>query len=323
MTLPFVHAAAGSIIALALLSTGVLAQNYPERWLRIIVGFSAGGATDVGARLVAQQLAPLLGQAVVVENKPGAGGEIAQDFVAKAPPGGYTLLMASAGNATQPAIRRELPFDPVKDFAWISTVTTYPFVIVTGPQAPFKSLADFIARAKAEPGKFSWGSAGVGTSGHLLGEWLSDATGIELLHVPYKGQANALIEVIAGRINLDIEPLVQMVPHVKAGKMRALAVTSREPSSFLPEVPTAVQAVPGYVFQSWLGVAAPAATSPEIVARLNRELRRLLADPEVQKRLTEIGGVAAPSSPEEMRAQVASEVDRWRQLVKNRRIEQH
>ena len=322
MTRSFVRTVARGVFALALCTTGVWAQGYPERPVRIIVGFTAGGTTDVVARLVAQYLAPLLKQSVVVENKPGAGGVIGSEVVAKAPPDGYTLLMASAGNATAAAIYRKLPFDPVKAFAWIGTATAYPFVISTGSQSRFKSLADVIAAAKAAPGRISYGSAGVGVSGHLLGEWLSDAIHIDLLHVPFKGGTGAMIEVMAGRIDFIIEPIVSTLPQVKAGKLRALAVTSNKPTNFLPGVPAAVATAPGYEFQSWLGLAAPAGTPAAIVERLNRELRRLLADAEVQKRLAEFAGVAAPSSPGAMRAQVASEIERWRQLVKNRKIPQ-
>jgi tripartite-type tricarboxylate transporter receptor subunit TctC len=322
MTSSFVRAAARGAFALALCATGVWAQGYPERPVRLIVSFTAGGTTDIVARLFAQQLAPLLNQPVVVENKPGAGGLIGTDFVAKAPPDGYTLLLANAGQTIAAAIRRKLPFEPVQDFAWISTRTTYPFVISTGMKSPLKSLADVIARTKAEPGKVSYGTSGVGVSGHFLGEWFSDVTVIDLLHVPFEGGAGAVMEVIAGRIDLQFEPVIGALPHVKEAKLRALAVTSRQPTSLLPDVPAAAQTVPGYVFQSWLGLAAPAATAPAIVARLNRELRRILGEPDVQKRLAEFGGVAAPSTPDEMRAQVTSEIDRWPQLVNNRHIEQ-
>jgi tripartite-type tricarboxylate transporter receptor subunit TctC len=321
MTSSFVRAAARGAFALALCTTGVWAQGYPERPVRLIVGFTAGGTTDVVARLLAQQLAPLLGQPVVVENKPGAGGIVGADFVAKAPPDGYTLLQASAGLTTTAAIMRKLPFDTVQAFAWIGTATTYPLVISTGSTSPLKSLAEVIARAKAEPGKITYGTAGVGTAGHFLAEWFSDAAGVEMLHVPFKG-AGAYIEVMAGRVDLAFDPVVATLPLVKGGKLRALAVTSRQPTSSLPDVPVAAQMVPGYVFQSWLGLAAPAGTPPAIVERLNRELRRILADPEVQKRLAEFGGAPAPSSADEMRAQVIAEIDRWRQLVNSRHIEQ-
>lgn len=313
--------ARAAIIATVLCTTGTWAQSYPERPVRIIVGFAPGGSSDIVARIAAQQLAPLLGQPVVVENKAGAGGLIASDFVAKAPPDGYALLLATAGHSTQAAIMKELPFEPITGFAWISTLTRYPFLIVTGPQSPLNSLADLIARARAAPRRMTYATVGVGTSQHMLAEWFSAETGIELLHVPFKGGAAPSAEVMLGRVDIMFETITATLPNVKAGKLRALAVTSPQPASFLPDVPAAAQTVHQFVFQSWLGLAAPAATPRAIVERLNRDVRRVLADPEVQKRFAALGGAAAPSSPEEMRAQVASEIERWQRIVTSRNIE--
>jgi tripartite-type tricarboxylate transporter receptor subunit TctC len=297
------------------------AQSYPDRPVKLIVGFAAGGSGDTVARIVAQHLAPLLGQPVVVENKPGAGGMIGAEFVAKAAPDGHTLLFVPSGHATAAAIMRKLPFEPVKDFAWITTVTTYPFVIATRPQSPLTSLSDVIARSKAEPGKISYSSVGIGTAGHLLGEWFSADARIEMLHVPFRGGTTPLIEVQAGRVDLMFDTMTLTLPHIKAGRLRALAITGRQPAESIPDVPIAAQTVPGFVFQSWLGVVAPGATPPAIVERLNRDLRRVLAESDVQKRLADLGGGAAPISPEAMRAQVESEVARWRKLVESRGIE--
>ena len=296
-------------------------QAYPERPVRIIVGFPPGGSSDTVARVVAQSLSPLLGQPVVVENRPGAGGVIGSDLVAKAAPDGYTLLLATAGHSTAAAMMAKLPFDAVRDFAWISTVTTYPFVIATAADSPIQSLPDMIARAKAAPRKLSYSSAGVGTSHHLLGEWLSAEAGIEMLHVPFKGGTSPLTEVVAGRVDVMFETMTLVLPHIKSGKLRALAVTSPEPKDYLPEVPPVAKSVPGVVFQSWLGIAAPAGTPPAIVERLNRELRKVLDEQEVQKRLSALGGGSAPISPDLMRAQVQTEVERWKKLVESRRIE--
>ena len=302
-------------------SATVLAQGFPDKSIRLVVGFPPGGSSDTVARLVAQHLSPLLGQSVVVENKPGAGGIIASDFVAKAPGDGYTLLLATAGHPTAAAMMLKLPFDALSDFAWISTLTTYPFVIATAADSPIRDLADLISRAKASPGKISYASAGVGTSHHLLGEWLGSQTGIELIHVPFKGGTSPLTEVVAGRVDVMIETMTLVLPHLKSGKLRALAVTSPEPKDYLPEVPPVARTVPGIVFQSWLGIAAPAATPAHVVSRLNSDLRKTLSVPEVQQRLAALGGSAAPASPEQMRAQVAAEIERWRQLVDTRRIE--
>ena len=322
MNRSLVRAAGRAALLLLLLGTaGIQAQSYPERPVRIFVGFSPGGSSDIVARLVAQHLTPLLGQPVVVENKPGASGMLAVDAVAKAAPDGYSLLLATAGNPVMAAIMRKLPFEPVKDFAWISTITTYPFVIATSPQSRFKSLADVISAAKAAPGTISYSSVGFGTAHHLLGEWFSAETGISLLHVPFKGGSATITEVLAGRIDIMFETMTATMAHIKSGKLRALGVTTRETTSFLAGVPTVAQTVPGLVFQSWLGIAGPAALPPAVVERLVRDLHRVLGEPEVQKRLAELGGAAAPIRPDTMRAQVESEIKRWNQLVDSRRIE--
>jgi tripartite-type tricarboxylate transporter receptor subunit TctC len=309
----------GLLLAFAF-SASALAQNYPERPVRIVVGFPPGGSSDTVARVVAQHLSPLLGQPVVVENKPGAGGVIGSDHVAKAAPDGYTLLLATAGHSTAAAMMQKLPFDAVKDFAWITTVTTYPFAIATAADSQIKSLPDLIAKAKAAPGKVTYSSAGVGTSHHLLGEWLSSLADIEMNHIPFKGGTSPLTEVLAGRVDVMIETMTLVLPHMKSGKLRGLAVTSPEPKDYLPDVPPASKTVPGLVFQSWLGIAAPGGTPAPIVQKLNADLHKALAVAEVQKRLAALGGGAAPVSPDEMRKQVQTEIERWKKLVESRSI---
>jgi tripartite-type tricarboxylate transporter receptor subunit TctC len=311
------------LVLVALFSGGVPAQGYPERPVRIVVGFPPGGSSDTVARVVAQNLSPLLKQPVVVENKPGAGGVIGSDTVAKAAPDGYTLLLATAGHSTAAAMMEKLPFDALKDFAWVSTITTYPFAIATSSESSIKSLDDLVKRAKAAPGKVSYSSAGVGTSHHLLGEWLSAEAGIEMNHIPFKGGTSPLTEVLAGRVDIMIETMTLVLPHIKSGKLRGLAVTSPQPKDYLPEVPPAAKSVPGLVFQSWLGIAAPAGTPPAVVETLNKNLRKALAEPEVEKRLAALGGGAAPSSPEEMRRQVQEEIERWKRLVTSRNLQRN
>ena len=306
--------------AALLVAAAAHAQSYPERAVRIVVGFPPGGSSDTVARVVAQHLAPLLGQPVVVENKPGAGGVIGSDTVAKAAPDGYTLLLATAGHSTAAAMVQKLPFDAINDFAWISSVTTYPFAFATSAESQIKSLADLIQKAKAAPGKITYSSAGVGTSHHLLGEWLSSLAGIELNHIPFKGGSSPLTEVLAGRVDVMVETMTLVLPHIKSGKLRGLAVSSPEPKAYLPDVPPASKTVPGLVFQSWLGIAGPAGMPAPVVQRLNTDLRKALAAPEVQQRLAALGGAAAPSSPEEMRRQVHDEIERWTQLVAARGI---
>ena len=297
------------------------AQSYPDRPVRILVGFAPGGSSDIVARLLAQHIAPLVGQPVLVENRPGAGGIPASEAVSRAAPDGYLLLLATAGHPTAAAIMRKLPFDPVGGFSWITTLTTYPFLIVTAASSPFKSLGDVIAQARREPGKVSYASTGAGAAQHMLPEWFSAETGIELLHVPFKGGSQPVTEVEAGRIDLLFETMTLTLPHVKGGKLRALAVTSREPVAFLPGVPAAAQTVPGFVFQSWLGIAGPPGMPGAIVDRLNRDIRRVLAEADVQAKLAQLGGRAAPASPDEMRSQVEQEILRWRRTVDARHIE--
>jgi tripartite-type tricarboxylate transporter receptor subunit TctC len=311
------------LLLLLLVPFQVLAQAYPDRPVRLIVGFPPGGSSDTVARLTAQSLSPLLGQPVVVENRPGAGGIIGSDLVAKAAPDGHTLLLATAANGTYPAMMQKLPFDALNGFAWVTTLTTYPFVIATAQDSPLKSLRDLIERAKASPGKTTYSTAGVGTSHHLLGEWFSAEAGGELLHIPFKGGTSPLTETIAGRVDVMFETMTLVLPHVKSGKLRALAVTSPAPVDFLPDVPAAAQTLPGFTFQSWLGIAAPAGTPQAVVARINQELRKVLAEPEVQKRLAALGGGAAPVSPEQMRSQVQVEQERWKRLVETRKIERN
>ena len=295
--------------------------QFPDKPVRIVVGFAPGGSSDIVARLLAQRLSPLLGQPVVVENRPGAAGIPASDTVAKAPPDGHLLLLVTAGHPTAAAIMKKLPFDPVADFAWISTLTTYPFLITTGAQSPLKSLADVVKQAKANPGKLSYASTGAGAAQHMLPEWFSAETGIELLHVPFKGGTQPVTEVMSGRIDLLFDTVTLLLPHVKSGKLHGIAVTSAQAMPYLAQVPAAAQTVPGYVFQSWLGVAAPPGTPRPIIERLNRDIRQVLAEAEVEKKLAELGGGAAPSSPEEMRAQIESEIARWRKTVDARHIE--
>jgi len=308
-------------IILASVMAGVTAQTYPDRPVKIIVGFPPGGSSDTVARIVADKLTASLGQPVIVENKPGAGGVTASEWVARAPKDGYTLLLATAGHSTAAAMRKQLPFDTVRDFTWISTVTTYPFVIATAPNAPYGSLAELIAAAKRAPGKITYSSAGVGTSHHLLGEWLNAEAGIDLVHVPFKGGTSPLTEIVSGRVDVMFETMTLTLPQIKAGNLKALAVTAPGPVDFLPGVPAASQTVPGFVLQSWLGIAGPADLPPAVLDRIGRDLRAALEMPDVRKRLADLGGTAAPVTPEAMRAQVEREIARWRALVESRKIE--
>ena len=309
-----------AVAALSLAALSALAQTFPDRPVKIVVGFPPGGSSDTVARVVADKLTASLGQPVIVENRPGAGGVSASEFVARAPKDGYTLLLATAGHSTAAAMRKQLPFDAVRDFTWISTITTYPFVIATAPAAPYDTLGALVAAAKVAPGKITYSSAGIGTSHHLLGEWLNSAAGIDLVHVPFKGGTSPLTEVVSGRVDVMIETMTLTLPQIKGGKLKALAVTSPESVDFLPGVPTAAQTAKEFVCQSWLGLAGPADLPPPVLERLNRDLRTALDMPDVRKRLADLGGAAAPVAPEAMRAQVEREIARWSALVDSRKI---
>jgi tripartite-type tricarboxylate transporter receptor subunit TctC len=278
------------------------------------------GRSDIVARLIAQHMSTALGQAFVVENRPGAGGMIAAEAVAKAAPDGYTLGLLPSGHASQAAMLSKLPFHPVDDFAWISTATVYPMFLAVADGSPIRSFEDLIARAKASPGKLSYSSVGIGTAHHLIGEWINAQAGVELTHVPYKGGTQPLTDVLSGQIDLMIETATSALPHLKSGRLRALAVTSTAGKSLLPGVPAASEILPNLQYESWLGIAAPAKTPVDLVATLNREVRRALDKPEVAQRLSELGGGATPSSPDAFRDRVASDIAKFRQIVASRGI---
>ena len=309
--------AAAAIAAAAIAS----AQDYPNRPLRFYVGFAPGGSTDIISRLLAQRLQERLGQPVVVEQKVGATGIIAQDAVAKAPSDGYTLVLLTGGHPTSAAMMKSLPYDPVKDFGMISIVTQYPMAISVLPDSQVKSLADLIGRAKAAPGRVSFSSAGVGSLHHLLGEWLNIEAGTEMIHVPFKGAAPAFTELLAGRIDVMIETMTFSSAQIRTGRMRPLALSTATRSPGFPDVPTIAETLPGVEAQSWLGIVTSPGTPQPVIDRLNRELRAILAEPGVQQRLAELGGEAYPTSPEEMRARIAREIARWQRVVEVRKIE--
>jgi tripartite-type tricarboxylate transporter receptor subunit TctC len=290
--------------------------NWPTRPIRIIVGFAAGGSTDVTARLVAQALSERLGQQVIVDNRPGAGGNIGAEAVAKADPDGYTLLLATNGTlAANPSLFKTLPFDTRKDFAPIALTARIPNVLVVNPSVPANNVAEFIAYAKANPGKLNFGSSGNGTSLHIAGELLNKLAGVNMTHVPYRGGALALTDLLGGRIQLMFEPLVEVIEQVRAGKVKALGVTTVKRSPLLPDVPTIAETVPGYEITAWNGLLAPAATPPDIVARLNRAVDDALHSRELQEKFAEQGSEPAGGTPAEFGAFLDSELIKWKKLV--------
>ena len=311
------------VIAVALVGATALAfgQAYPNRTIRLVNGFPPGGSSDTVARLIAQKLSETLKQEVVIDTRTGAAGVLANEFVTKAPADGYTLILVTGGYPVQAAMLKSLPYDPLTAFTYISTLTYYPFLFVTSPQAPQQTAEDFIRAARANPGKLSFASAGVGSIHHLSAELFNAATGADAVHVPFRGGTGPITEIMAGRIDAMFETMTVTLPQVKAGKLTALAVTSKERSAFLPDVPALSQYLPGFELTSFLGLGAPPGTPRAIIDRLNAEVRRALAEPDIRKRFADLGGDARASSPEEMRAYIESEIVKWRRLIETRKID--
>jgi len=311
-----------AVLLLSLLAgASSLAQDYPSKPIRLIVGFPPGGNVDVVGRIVAQKLGEGLGQQVVPENRTGAGSMIANEYVAKSPPDGYTLLVVSGAFVTQAATTRKLPYDPLRDFTFVSTVVTYPLVFSVRADSRFKTLDEFIGYVKSNPGKVNYPSPGMGTLYHLAGELFVSMAGIDMQHVPFRGGAEPLTEVLSGRMELLIDALTNSYPQIKAGKFRPLAVSSLARSPSLPAVPTVADSVPGYEAISFTGLGGPAGMPAAVVERLNREVRRALASPEVGQRFAEWGGTPSASSPDEMQRLVASEIEKWKKVVTARKLE--
>jgi tripartite-type tricarboxylate transporter receptor subunit TctC len=299
-------------------AAGASAQAYPTKPIRLVVPFPAGGTTDILAREVAQRITEAWGQAVVVDNRPGAGGNIGSELVAKSLPDGYTLLMGTVGtHAINPSLYAKMPYDQVKDFAPVILVAGVPNVLVVNPSLPVSSLQDLIAYAKANPGKLNFASSGSGTSIHLSGELFKVMTGADMTHVPYKGSAPALRDLMGGQVQLMFDNLPSSLALIKAGKLKALAVTSTTRAAALPDVPTVAEAgLPGFEASSWFGVLAPAGTPPAIVAKLNGEIAKWLATPEAKEKLLSQGATAAGGSPEDFARHIAVETAKWQKVVK-------
>jgi tripartite-type tricarboxylate transporter receptor subunit TctC len=289
--------------------------------IRFYVGFAAGGSTDIISRYLGQKLSERLREPVVVEQKVGATGLIANDLVAKSAPDGRTMVLLTGGHPGTAAVMKKLPYDPVKDFGMVSVVIEYPMVISVAPESPIKSFPDLIARAKAEPGKVSFSSAGPGSLHHLLGEWMNIEAGTQMLHVPFKGAAPAFTELLGGRLDVLIETGTFSIPLAKSGRLRALALSSSGRYPLLPEVPTVGETLKGVEFSSWLGVAVSPGTPRATLDSLNRELKAILSEDEARERFAGFGGVPAYSTPEAMRSRVEREIARWRKVVETRGIE--
>ena len=294
------------------------APAYPTKPIRIVVPFPPGGATDILARDVGQKLTEAWGQQVIVDNRPGAGGNIGSELVAKAAPDGYTLEMGTVGtHAINASLYAKMPYDNVKDFVPIILVAAVPNVLEVNPSVPVNSVAELIAYAKANPGKLNFASSGNGTSIHLSGELFKAMAGVEMTHVPYKGSAPALQDLIGGQVQLMFDNLPPSLPQIKAGKLRALAVTSSTRAPALPDVPTVAEAgLPGFEASSWFGLLAPAGTPPAIVAKINAEVAKWLATPEAKENLSKQGANAAGGTPEDFAKHIAAETAKWAKVVK-------
>jgi len=300
------------------LALDVAAQTYPAKPVRLIVPYPPGGSADILARAIGQKVGDGLGQQLVVENRPGAGTAIGTEALAKSAPDGYTIMIGTvSSHAINPALNPKLPFDPVKDFAPVSLVATIPFAMIVHPSVPAKDVQEFVALARAQPGTFNYSSAGNGTSNHLAGELLRSMTGIDLVHIPYKGSAPALNDLLAGQVSLMFDLVLTAAPHVKSGAARGLAVTGAQRSSVLPELPTVAESgLPGYEVSAWFGIFAPAGVPQPAVQRLNAEFVRALQQPDLRQRLASQGAEPLTSTPDEFAAYLRAEIDKWAKVVK-------
>lgn len=292
--------------------------SYPDRPIRIVVPFAAGGPSDVGARVLAQGMSQSWRQPVVVDNRIGASGIIGADIVARSAPDGYTLLMAQVGDAISMSLYAKLPYNFMKDFAPITLVGQTPFILVAHPSVPVKTVQDLIALAKAKPRSLTFGSAGTGVASHLAGELFKGAAGIDVVHVPYKGQAPATTDLLGGQITYMFNNPITALPHIKSGKMRALGVSTPARFSGLPDVPTVAESgLPGFAVGFWLGPLAPAGTPRAVIDKLNREMVRMLRSPEVVERLSPMGLEILATSPDEFARVIKADVAKWAKVVKD------
>jgi tripartite-type tricarboxylate transporter receptor subunit TctC len=296
------------------------AQTYPTRPARIIVGFAAGGPTDVYARLIGQWLAERLGRPFLIENRPGAGGNIATEAVVNAAPDGYTLLLVAAANTINATLYDNLNYTFVRDIAPVGGILRSFYVMEVNPSVPAKTVPEFIAYAKANPGKINMASAGSGTPQHVAGELFKTAAGIDLVHVPYRGAAPALSDLLGGQVQVMFDNLTSSIEHIRIGKLRALAVTTTVRSEVLPDVPTVAEFLPGFEASGLYGLGAPKATPAAVIERLNQEINAGLADPKIKARLADLGGTMVPGSPADFGKLIREETDKWGKVIRTANI---
>ncbi len=300
--------AAAAVAALAWGPASAQAPAYPNKVIKIVVPFTAGSATDIMARIVGEKLSASLGQSVVVENRPGAGGTLGAAQVAKSEPDGYTLLVVSTGHVVNPALYGSLPYDTLGDFAGVSPLAALPSLLVVGAGSPIKNVAELIAAAKAKPGQLNYASAGVGSATHVNAEKFRAAANLQVTHIPFKGTPETIVEVSAGRVDFMFTPVLASIPSIRDNRMRALAVSTAKRSPTLPDVPTVSEAgLPGFVFDFWIGMLAPAKTPKPIINKLNAEVAKLLQMPDVKERLAKLGADPLPMSPDQFDAYIKDE----------------
>jgi tripartite-type tricarboxylate transporter receptor subunit TctC len=306
---------------MALCSGSAMAQAWPSRPISLIVPFPAGGTTDVLARALAEKLTQSLGQTVIVESKPGAGATLGADYVSKAKPDGYTLLVGAVHHTIASSVYKKLPYDFQKDLAPITTIALVPNVLVVNASTPAKNVAELVALLKARPGHYNYGSNGNGTAQHLIGTQFQNLTGSDLVHIPYKGSAPLATDLLGGQVTMSFDTVTPVLQHIRSGKLRALAVTTAKRSSALPDVPTLDEAgLKGFNIGTWFGVLAPAATPKEIVVRLNTEMVKVIRSPEFRKRMEEIGAEPIGDSSDQMVQQIKSETEKFAKLVKEAKV---
>ena len=296
-------------------------KEYPQKPIRLVTPFAPGGSTDAVGRLLAPKLSERLGQNVLIENRPGAGGMIGSAMVAKATPDGHTLLMPSGAFTAQAASVKKLPYDPLNDFDWVTMMLTYPFVVIVKGDSPMRTIGDLIAEAKRRPSKLNYGSVGIGSVFHLAAELFNSMARVETVHVPFKGGAEPVTALLGGQIDVIFTTLTGATPHINAKRVWPLAVTSLERSRHMPDVPTVAQTLPGFEVTSFAGISAPRGVPRPIIDRLNKAFRDALMDPDINRRLTDLGGDVHPSTPEQLRQHAAAEIAKWSRIVAERMIE--
>ena len=311
----FLHLAAGAA-ALPVASRIARAQTYPSRPVRIVASFAPAGSSDIVARLMGQWLSERFGQQFVIENRPGGGGNIGTEAVVRASPDGYTLLIAGGYNAINATLYDKLNFNFIRDITAVAGIVVYPDIMLVNPSVPAKTVPQFIAHARANAGRLTMASSGIGSPGHVAGELFKMMTGVNMVHVPYRGSGPALTDLLGGQVQVSFPSMASSIEYVRAGKLRAMAVATATRSEALPDVPTVGEFVPGYEASGWYGIGAPRATPVDIVDKLNKEVNAALDDPKMKARLADLGGVPLPGSPAEFGKLIADETEKWAKVIK-------